>query len=58
MKENETSKKDSIINLNEGIELIDINPDNLSLYLNMIGGHSFFVEYTKKYLIKSVGDKE
>ena len=63
MKENETSKNDtninnSIINLNEGIELIDINPDNLSLYLNMIGGHSFFVEYTKKYLIKSVGDKE
>ena len=44
-------KKMKIINLNEGIEYIDINPKNLSLYLNMIGGHSFFVEYTKEYLI-------
>ena len=46
------------INLNEGIECIEIIPENLSLYLNMIGGHSFFVEYTKEYLIKSVGEKE
>ena len=46
------------INLNEGIECIEIIPGNLSLYLNMIGGHSFFVEYTKEYLIKSVGEKE
>ena len=46
------------INLNEGIECIEINPENLYLYLNMIGGHSFFVEYTKEYLIKSVGEKE
>ena len=46
------------INLNEGIDLVEIVPENLSLYLNMIGGHSFFVEYTKKYLIKSVGEKE
>ena len=51
-------KKAKTINLNEGIEYIDINPENLSLYLNMIGGHSFFVEYTKEYLIKSVGEKE
>ncbi len=51
-------KKANKINLNEGIECIDIIPENLSLYLNMIGGHSFFVEYTKKYLIKSVGEKE
>ena len=47
-----------IINLNKGIEVIDINPAHLSLYLNMIGGHSFFVVYSKKYLIKSVGEKE
>ena len=46
------------IDLNEGIELIDIIPENLSLYLNMIGGHSFFVVYSKKYLIKSIGEKE
>ena len=52
---NKTANK---INLNEGIECVDIVPENLSLYLNMIGGHSFFVEYTKKYLIKSVGEKE
>ena len=63
MKENEVINNKLIYNnntpnLNEGIELIDINPENLSLYLNMIGGHSFFVEYTKKYLIKSVGEKE
>ena len=51
-------KKAKTINLNEGIEYIDIIPENLSLYLNMIGGHSFFVEYTKEYLIKSVGEKE
>ena len=51
-------KKEKTINLNERIEYIDINPKNLSLYLNMIGGHSFFVEYTKEYLIKSVGEKE
>ena len=41
-------KETNKINLNEGIECIDIKPENLSLYLNMIGGHSFFVEYTKK----------
>ena len=35
-------KKANKINLNEGIECIDIIPENLSLYLNMIGGHSFF----------------
>ena len=46
------------INLNVGIQCISIEPENLSLYLNMIGGHSFFVEYTKKYLIKGVGEKE
>ena len=46
------------INLNEGIEFIDIKPENLSLYLNMIGGHSFFLEHTKKFLIKNVGAKE
>ena len=46
------------INLNKGIELMDIIPEHLSLYLNMIGGHSFFVVYSKKYLIKSVGQKE
>ena len=51
-------KKINKINLNEGIECIEIFPENLSLYLNMIGGHSFFVEYTKEYLIKSVGEKE
>ena len=51
-------KKMKTINLNEGIEYIDIIPENLSLYLNMIGGHSFFVEYAKEYLIKSVGEKE
>ena len=51
-------KETNKINLNEGIECINIKPENLSLYLNMIGGHSFFVEYTKKYLIKSVGEKE
>ena len=48
----------SKININQGIELIEIYPENLSLYLNMIGGHSFFVVYSKKYLIKSVGEKE
>ena len=46
------------ININQGIDLIEIIPENLSLYLNMIGGHSFFVVYSKKYLIKSVGEKE
>ena len=40
------------INLNVGIQCINIEPENLSLYLNMIGGHSFFVEYTKKIIIK------
>ena len=59
----ENNKQNEILNakntnLNEGLDLIDIKPENLSLYLNMIGGHSFFVEYTKKYLIKSVGQKE
>ena len=46
------------ININQGLELINIIPENLSLYLNMIGGHSFFVVYSKKYLIKSIGEKE
>ena len=46
------------IDINQGLEIIDIIPDELSLYLNMIGGHSFFVVYSKKYLIKSVGKKE
>ena len=50
------SKKN--IDINQGLEIIDIIPDELSLYLNMIGGHSFFVVYAKKYLIKSVGKKE
>ena len=54
INDNNTNK----INLNEGIDCIEIIPENLSLYLNMIGGHSFFVEYTKEYLIKSVGEKE
>ena len=48
----------SKININQGIKLIEIYPENLSLYLNMIGGHSFFVIYSKKYLIKSIGEKE
>lgn len=46
------------MDINKGIEIIDIIPEELSLYLNMIGGHSFFVVYAKKYLIKSVGKKE
>ena len=46
------------IDINKGLQMIDIIPDRLSLYLNMIGGHSFFVVYSKKYLIKSVGEKE
>ena len=54
---NDNSNK-NIININQGIELIEIIPENLSLYLNMIGGHSFFVVYSKKYLIKNVGEKE
>ena len=59
--ENDSNKLDEnqkIIDINKGIEIIDINPEELSLYLNMIGGHSFFVVYAKKYLIKSVGKKE
>lgn len=33
----------SKININQGIKLIEIYPENLSLYLNMIGGHSFLL---------------
>ena len=51
------NKSENII-INQGKEIIDIIPEKLSLYLNMIGGHSFFVVYDKKYLIKSVGKKE
>ena len=50
--------KINIIDINKGLEMIEIIPEQLSLYLNMIGGHSFFVVYSKKYLIKSVGEKE
>lgn len=38
--------------------MVNIEPEKLSLYLNMIGGHSFFVVYEEKYLIKNVGTKE
>ena len=54
----EKKQKSNIIDINKGLEMIEIIPEQLSLYLNMIGGHSFFVEYAKKYLIKSVGKKE
>ena len=54
----EKKEKSNIIDINKGLEMIEIIPEQLSLYLNMIGGHSFFVEYAKKYLIKSVGKKE
>ena len=54
----EEKKNSNIIDLNKGLETIEIIPEQLSLYLNMIGGHSFFVVYAKKYLIKSVGQKE
>ena len=54
----EEKKNSNIIDLNKGLETIEIIPEQLSLYLNMIGGHSFFVVYAKKYLIKSVGKKE
>ena len=47
-----------IININQGLEMINIEPEKLNLYSNMIGGHSFFVVYDEKYLIKSVGEKE
>ena len=64
--ENLLNKNDSIelnnsikkININQGLEMINIEPGHLYLYLNMIGGHSFFVVYKDKYLIKSVGQKE
>ena len=55
---NKLDESKKIIDINQGLEIIDIIPDELSLYLNMIGGHSFFVVYAKKYLIKSVGKKE
>ena len=54
----EEKKNSNIIDLNKGLETFEIIPEQLSLYLNMIGGHSFFVVYAKKYLIKSVGQKE
>jgi hypothetical protein len=54
----EEKTNSNIIDLNKGLETIEIIPEQLSLYLNMIGGHSFFVVYAKKYLIKSVGQKE
>ena len=54
----EEKSNSNIIDLNKGLETIEIIPEQLSLYLNMIGGHSFFVVYAKKYLIKSVGKKE
>ena len=54
----EEKKNSNIIDLNKGLETFEIIPEQLSLYLNMIGGHSFFVVYAKKYLIKSVGKKE
>ena len=54
----EEKTNSNIIDLNKGLETIEIIPEQLSLYLNMIGGHSFFVVYAKKYLIKSVGKKE
>ena len=40
-------KKKNEIDINKGLQMIGIIPDQLSLYLNMIGGHSFFVVYSK-----------
>ena len=55
---NDSNEINNRININQEIDVNNIIPENLSLYLNMIGGHSFFVEYCHKYLIKSIGKKE
>ena len=42
----------------EKFDINEINPDGIMLFLNMIGGHSFFVVYKKKYLIKVAKQRE
>jgi hypothetical protein len=39
----EEKTNSNIIDLNKGLETIEIIPEQLSLYLNMIGGHSFLL---------------
>ena len=37
---------------------INLNLDSFKLYLNSVGGHSLFIEISKKYLIKSSNQNE
>jgi hypothetical protein len=39
-------------------EKIKFKIENFNLYLNIIGGHSLFIEIDKKYLIKSSNESE
>lgn len=40
------------------LEQVDISIDNFSLYLNIIGGHSLFIEISKTFLLKSASINE
>lgn len=53
-KNDSTSPKET----KKEFQVTDILPEGISIYLNMIGGHSFFVSYQKKYLFKRVKERE
>jgi hypothetical protein len=41
-----------IIDFEEIENTIQLNIDSFKLYLNSVGGHSLFIEISRKYLIK------
>ena len=47
-----------IIDFEEIENKIQLNIDNFNLYLNSVGGHSLFIEISRKYLIKSSNESE
>lgn len=59
MKNNDINKSNSnIIQEDVNINFENLSEDDFLFYLNCIGGHSFFIEYKSKYLIKSAKSSE
>ena len=52
------SDKTNLSPLNDNLNLSTIKIEDFLLYLNIIGGHSFFISYNNKYLIKSTSINE
>lgn len=52
------NSKTNSLPLNDTLDLSTIKIEDFLLYLNVIGGHSFFISYNSKYLIKSTSINE